>query len=109
MRTNYNLAGDLVSDQRGFRFVGKQEIADLTGLSCETLKQYRLRGRLIEDIHWIKLNSRVVRYNLFLIKDWVQNHNNPQVHQRAIEAYLSSLPSNEKKRRRISSNVEQRQ
>lgn len=109
MRTNYNLAGDLVSDQRGFRFVGKQEIADLTGLSCETLKQYRLTGRLIEDIHWIKLNSRVVRYNLFLIKDWIQNHNNPQIHQRAIEAYLSSLPSNEKKRRRISSNVEQRQ
>jgi len=109
VRTNYNLAGDSMSDQRSFRFVGKQEIAALTGLSCETLKQYRLTGRWIEGIHWIKLNSRVVRYNFFLIKDWVQNHNNPQIHQRAIEAYLSSLPSNQKKRWRTSSTFEQRQ
>ncbi|PSB60833.1 hypothetical protein C7B61_16845, partial [filamentous cyanobacterium CCP1] len=47
-----------------FRFVKKREISKLTGLSGDTLKKYRLSGLLCEDIHWIRINSKVVLYNL---------------------------------------------
>ena len=80
-------------------FVGKREAERLTGLSYETLKKYRLSGLLLEGIHWIKLNSRVVRYNALLLLDWIQNRNDPQAHQRAIDAYQASLISNQPKGR----------
>jgi hypothetical protein len=68
-----------------FRFVKKREISKLTGLSGDTLKKYRLSGLLCEDIHWIRINSKVVLYNLPLMLDWLQNIHDPQPHQRAIE------------------------
>lgn len=79
------------------QFVTKHRIAALLNLSPETLKKYRLDGRLIEGIHWIRVNPRVVRYNLPLIQDWLQNHGDPQVHQRAVENYQSTLLSNQRK------------
>jgi hypothetical protein len=80
------------------RFVKKREIAQLTGLSGDTLKKYRLSGLLSEDIHWIRVNTKLVLYNVPLILDWLQNINDPLAHQRAIESYLSTLLSNQKKR-----------
>lgn len=91
-----------VLDQEQFRFVKKQEISRLTGLSDSTLKRYRLAGVLIEEIHWIRLNSRSIRYNAKLILDWLQNINDRQAHSRAIEAYLGTLASNTQKVRRSS-------
>jgi hypothetical protein len=84
-----------------YPFVSKQVASQLTGLSAETLKKYRLEGKLQKEIHWISINPRVVKYNIVLILDWMQNHNsNPQGHLRAIENYLDSLPSNQKKNKR---------
>ena len=72
----------------------------MTGLSAETLKKYRLSGLLQKDIHWVVINSRVIRYNIALVLDWIQNKNsNPQGHIRAIENYLASLPSGQEKPR----------
>ena len=88
--------------QSRFKFVGKQVIAELTGLSEETLKKYRLGGIWTEHIHWIRLNSRTVRYNYELISDWMQNCHDLMAHQRAIDFYLASLPSNQRKTRRQS-------
>ncbi|MBW4466281.1 MAG: hypothetical protein KME07_12720 [Pegethrix bostrychoides GSE-TBD4-15B] len=82
-----------------FRFVKKREISKLTGLSGDTLKKYRLSGILCEDIHWIRVNTKLVLYNVPLIMDWLQNINDPAAHQRAVESYLSTLLSNQKKRR----------
>lgn len=82
------------------QFVNKREAERLTGFSYETLKKYRLSGLLIENIHWIKFNSRVVRYNAPLLLDFLQNRNDPQAHQRAIESYQTTLPSNQRKSRR---------
>lgn len=83
------------SDLESHRFVGKREISRATGLSGDTLKHYRLHlGLLIENIHWIRINSKVIRYNLPLMLDWMQNRNDPVAHQRAIEQYFSKLPSN---------------
>lgn len=78
-------------------FVGKQQASKTLDLSGETLKRYRLDGKWIEGIHWVRLNSRCVRYNLELIQDWFHNQHDPVAHMRAIEAYQETLLSNQKK------------
>jgi hypothetical protein len=83
-----------------YAFVNKQTASELTGLSAETLKKYRHAGKLEKGIHWVEINCRVVRYNISLLLDWVQNHDeNPQGHIKAIENYLASLPSSQKQTR----------
>jgi hypothetical protein len=89
----------LLATQELGRFVKKRELSKLTGLSGDTLKRYRLVGLLNEDIHWVRINSKVVLYNLPLVLDWLQNIHDPVTHQKAIEAYLMGLPSHQKKRR----------
>ncbi len=78
-------------------FVNKQKATEALGLSSETLKHYRLGGEWIEGIHWVRINSRCVRYNLELIQDWFHNRHDPAAHLRAIEFYQANLLSNQKK------------
>ncbi|NKB18115.1 MAG: hypothetical protein HC770_08620 [Pseudanabaena sp. CRU_2_10] len=80
-------------------FVDKYTAAKITGLSAETLKKPRLSGNLKEGIHFVKLNSRIIRYNDELLQDWMQNRHDERAHQRAIEIYQASLLSNRKKKR----------
>jgi tRNA(His) 5'-end guanylyltransferase len=79
------------------QFVDKYQATKTLSLSGETLKKYRLQGEWIEGIHWVRLNSRCVRYNLELIQDWFHNRHDPVAHWRAIEVYQSTLLSNQKK------------
>jgi hypothetical protein len=81
-------------------FASKQEASQYLKLSGTTLKRYRLQGLLIEGIHWIRLNSRCIRYNLDLIQDWLHNRHDPIAHQRAIEIYQANLLSNQRKSRK---------
>ncbi|MEO0375351.1 MAG: hypothetical protein AAF329_12155 [Cyanobacteria bacterium P01_A01_bin.17] len=67
------------------------------------MKKYRLQGLLVEGIHWVRVNSRCIRYNLELIQDWLHNRHDPAAHQRAIEIYQASLLSNQRKAPRVSS------
>jgi len=69
------------------RFVTKQQAAQCLSLSGSTLKKYRLSGEWIEGGHWVRLNSRCVRYNLELLLDWAHNRHDPKTHGRAIDAY----------------------
>ncbi len=78
MNISNNLPAESISYQHQFQFVGKREISKLTGLSGDILKKYRLKGLLSENIHWIRINAKVVRYNVPLVKDWLQNINDPQ-------------------------------
>ena len=78
-------------------FASKQEAAQYLKLSGTTLKRYRLQGLLIEGIHWVRINSRCIRYNLDLIQDWLHNRHDPVAHQRAIEVYQANLLSNQRK------------
>ncbi len=80
-------------------FASKQEASQYLNLSGTTLKRYRLQGLLIEGIHWVRINSRCIRYNLDLIQDWLHNRHDPIAHQRAIENYQANLLSNQKKTR----------
>lgn len=82
------------------QFVGKREAERITGLSHETLKKYRLQGVLIEGIHWVRQNQRLILYNALLLSNFIQNRNDPNQHGIAIEHYLRSLPSQAKVRSR---------
>jgi len=55
------------------QFVSKQEVIQALKLSGTTLRRYRVQGVLIECIHWVRVNSRCIRYNLELIQDWLHN------------------------------------
>ena len=79
------------------QFVSKQDAIQSLKLSGTTLRRYRVQGLLIEGIHWVRVNSRCIRYNLELIKDWLHNRHDPAAHQRAIEIYQASLLSNQRK------------
>lgn len=76
------------------QFCNKRSLAKATGLSSETFKKYRLSGKWLEGIHWQRINSRCVLYNLTLILDWIANSDDLKAHQKAIDNYLTSLPSN---------------
>ena len=81
-------------------FVGKKKASECLNLSGSTLKKYRLNGEWIEDLHWVRINSRCVRYNLELIKDWLHNRSDPAAHLRAIKLYQQSLLSSQSKKRK---------
>jgi hypothetical protein len=66
-------------------FVSKRKASECLNLSDSTLKKYRLKGDCIEGIHWVRINSRCIRYNLVLIQDWLHNRGNPAAHLHAIE------------------------
>ena len=80
-----------------FHFVDKYAMADAIGLGHHTLKRYRLQGILVEDIHWVRLNKRCIRYNRELIQDWIWNRNDPKSHLQAIELYLNNRICNQRK------------
>ncbi|MBD2122894.1 hypothetical protein [Trichocoleus sp. FACHB-262] len=88
-----------------FGLVNKHEAARILGVSPETLKKYRLQpeSSLIEGIHYHVWNPRTIRYNPNLIADWGLNRAHPEQHQKTIEAYIASLPSNQRKRGRRAS------
>jgi|GEM_PF-1084726 len=103
LEKNYFFMGNSVERKPNSKFVyyqfaNKQVMSHLSGLSTGTLKKYRLEGKLEKDIHWISVNSRVVRYNIILVLDWLQNHaSDPQAHLRAVKNYLYILHSNQSK------------
>lgn len=76
-------------------FANKRTASERLNLSGSTLKKYRLQGDWIEGVHWVRINSRCVRYNLELIQDWLHTRHNPKAHQRAIRAYKQRLLSNQ--------------
>ena len=78
-------------------FVSKRQVSEYLNLSGSTLKKYRLNGEWIEGLHWVRINSRCVRYNLELIKDWLHNRSDPAAHRHAVEIYQKRLLSNQEK------------
>ena len=76
-------------------YSSKKEIIQQTGFSASSLKRFRLSGNWIEGIHWVRVGSRKTLYNRELILDWIATQNNAKAHQKAIESYLSQLPSNQ--------------
>jgi len=86
-----------------YPLVTKHRIREELAISESTLKHWRLgRGGgkplLIEGIHWVRFGTRDTRYNLALIHDFMVNRTAPELHDHAIEHYLGTLPSSQRKR-----------
>ena len=75
-------------------FVPTGEMCRQLGVSVDTLKDWRVAGVLKKGLYWTTfphIPSRVF-WNRDLVRDWFVNGNSP-AHSRAVEKYLSSLPS----------------
>ena len=77
------------------QFANKRLACARLSLSGTTLKRYRTDGVWIEGIHWVRINSTCIRYNLEMVQDWLQNRHDPAAHLRNIEAYHAQLLSNQ--------------
>lgn len=71
------------------------EVRNLFGISRQTISRWVAQKVLIENVHYFKLSEKSYRYNAALIQDFLLNRNTPELHQKAIQAYLDSLPSNQ--------------
>lgn len=79
-------------------WVGKKKLkSEVIECSDDTLKDWRLSGKLIEGVHWTKLGPQKNLYNQPLIEDFLANQHDPAAHQRAIDLYLASLQSNQRR------------
>lgn len=77
-------------------FVPTGEMCRQLGVSVDTLKDWRVAGVLKKGLYWTTfphIPSRVF-WNRDLVRDWFVNGNSP-AHSRAVEKYLSSLPSSD--------------
>ncbi|WP_055076026.1 hypothetical protein [Pseudanabaena sp. 'Roaring Creek'] len=82
-----------------YTFIQKAEAAKLIGMSTEYLKKQKRLNNLIQGIHYYQYGKTApCVYNAELLQDWFIHRNDPDAHNVAIERYLASLPSNERKR-----------
>ena len=81
-------------------FASKRQATECLNMSASTLKRYRRSGEWIEGLHWVRINSRCIRYNLELLKDWLHNREDPVAHSRAIAIYQKTLLNNQKRKRK---------
>lgn len=90
---------------QGTTWVDKRHLAKAISLSPESFKLLRLgrKGRdgkpdnppvWVEGIHYQKIGTRKILYNLQLIENWVATRHSPREHELVIEQYLKSLPQN---------------
>lgn len=87
--------GDPMSKNQEVEWCDKHCASSITGLSIFTLRDWRLNGKLVEGIHWVRIGVRCVRYNSQMLRDYMVTQSEPNIHQRAIDNFLASLPSNQ--------------
>lgn len=80
-------------------YANTQKTVQLCGLSASTLKRLRFDGRLREGLHWTRVTGRIL-FCLPLLIDWLANQSDPAAHDRAIQNFLATLPSNRKAMRK---------
>ena len=83
-----------------YPFCKKSEIASFLGYSPHTLKVLRRREDWLEGIHYVRLNSRTIRYNRELCLNWLANRDEPDLHQQAIDQYVEWLASKKPMKRK---------
>jgi tRNA(His) 5'-end guanylyltransferase len=70
-----------------FTLCGKRQLTKLTGFSNSTFKRFRRSGQWIEGIHYHEYNSRCIRYVPELCRDYFENQQIPEAHQRLVDKY----------------------
>ncbi len=76
-------------------FVGVERMQQLFDYSRDTLQLWEEQGHLKEGIHFVRFNGGSRRYNVALMEDLMVNWSDFSTHQKAIDNYLNSLPSNQ--------------
>jgi hypothetical protein len=77
-------------------FATSRAASEATGLGADKLRQLRQDGTLVERIYWVRMpNSSNILWNVPLIIDLLVNGAESPAHQKAIETFLSSLPSSQ--------------
>ena len=71
----------------------ESKAAETLGVSPETLKTWRLGGKIPSHVY-TKFSYKTLRYCLPLLKDWQLDPNDLQAQARAIELIQNSRPSN---------------
>jgi hypothetical protein len=77
-------------------FYSQKDAAQMVGLKTLTLKRFRYDGTFVKGVHFAMPSPKVTIWNVPLIQDFLANQDDPQAHERAIESFLASLPSNDK-------------
>lgn len=80
-------------------FVGLDRMKYLFDYGEEKLQEWEKSGRLQSGIHFIRIDGGHRRYNVTLIEDLLFNWDDWAAHQKAINNYISALPSNQKSRK----------
>lgn len=75
-------------------------LAMTIGVSISSIARWRKAGTLEEGVHYFKPGPTSILYNVELIYDWLANKHQPELHERAIENFLASLPSSQPKPQR---------
>lgn len=84
-------------------FVDSKTLQDKLGLTSHMQQTLRREGTIIQGIHYVEVNSRLILYNLPLMIDWLANRHDPSAHTRAITHFQASLLSNRPKSKKCSS------
>lgn len=80
-------------------YITTAEATAMFNVSRDTLKTWRLgdrRGKpatLKEGVHWVRLGPKATRYNVAMMRDYMATRHAPELHAKAIEAFLRALPS----------------
>ncbi|MBW4475152.1 MAG: hypothetical protein KME45_32945 [Stenomitos rutilans HA7619-LM2] len=80
--------------------ITKQEAARILGIHHTTLRSLRNKENsgIIEGLHWVKWNSRAIRYNRILIENYALHRGNLIEHERFVEQYVKQLSTNSRRR-----------
>ncbi|MBF2029222.1 MAG: hypothetical protein IGS48_21090 [Oscillatoriales cyanobacterium C42_A2020_001] len=70
--------------------INKQEAAKLLSISPCTLNQWRRDGKLIEGIHFVRFNSRNVRYIQESIQNLFLNLDDPKAHELYCQQFMKA-------------------
>ena len=66
----------------------KHEAAVILNCAPRTLKNYRDRHDLKENIHWRRRNKTTIDYNLDLLRHYIDNILHPKAHEKFCIKYL---------------------
>lgn len=70
-------------------------IEHIFGVSSTVIDRWIEQGKIVENIHFVKVGTKTRLFNVELLRDRIANWHDDTAHQRGIHAYLSALPSNQ--------------
>ena len=82
-------------DQRDRMFAQITVAAHLCGVSADTIEEWIKIGKLVERVHFIRTSDRMRLFNVELLRDRIANWDDNVAHQKGIQVYIASLPSNQ--------------